>query len=987
MSESDRLPTEKNAELARSLCQQAAQLHEQADYAAARALYERALTIQEEAVGRAHPDTARSLHGLAQVQMKQGQEALARPLLEEALMIQEEMLGPEHPDTAASLHTLGELESNLGNLETGLELMARAYISRQLALGLEHADTIVSLTLLSLMMAQQGDTEKAKQSLAWVLPICERALGEDHRTTARVLNGLGRLYAADEATRTRAQSLYERALSIYERLLGPDHPQTALVLNNLATLLSDMQEDDAALPLLERSLAVHERVYGARDWRTSFVLLNQADIHNRRGDYATARPLLERALIIRERAWGGRHPETVRCLRKLVATLGNLHTQGDEGAMQAGMAFYSCLTSLEKAGGVLDPAEAMMPGAHLDPDKAASQLHRLVERLEAELDRPPLSAAELAELETASALVRQADESYQQGDYASAAHRLEEALSLQERVLGEHHLDHVELLRALADTKERQGQDSGVLPLIQRVADIHIQVLGPDHPTTLLARSELMHRQAYEYGSASARPLQEALLQSMEDALGPDDPLVGLARQARELLGKEPDESATGPELPSVSLSEKREEALAALSAREGGPLAGLDEIDWHSLQHAYGAADDVPRLLHLLLSDDEEVRDSAWQALYGNIWHQGDVYQATSYAVPFLIRLLDSEDTPEKDGILAFLRAVATARPCLAEDHTWMEPVLVQQGHDVQAEIERARLYTSRTRQAVSQGLDTYLAHLNHALPHVRQAAADLLCAFPEHAPRILPALAAQIESEPEVDVKSSLVQSLGLYLLEALPAGECSPYIQLLADLLGSQENRRVRFAASAALVRHAEDGAPPKAIEVLEQAVARPEDLYPAPEGGEDASPLFADAIVEEVCAALSHLSVESRIPILIRLLERVTSPAQAHQVAVLLLDSVLLGRGRAVSYSGTPEASEDEVLYGTVHPVAADGVEERIYPHAEGELDAGALTPVQSQALQAVRDCPAIWSIRSNLLQLYGLPQSPTAPRQSDGSSIG
>ena len=131
MSESDRLPAERNAELARSLCQQAALLHEQADYAAAQVLYERALAIQEEAIGKEHPDTARSLHGLAQVQMKQGQEALARPLLEKALMIQEEMLGPEHPDTATSLHTLGELESNLGDLETGLDLMARAYIIRQ----------------------------------------------------------------------------------------------------------------------------------------------------------------------------------------------------------------------------------------------------------------------------------------------------------------------------------------------------------------------------------------------------------------------------------------------------------------------------------------------------------------------------------------------------------------------------------------------------------------------------------------------------------------------------------------------------------------------------------------------------------------------------------------------------------------------------------------------------------------------------------------
>jgi hypothetical protein len=638
--------------------------------------------------------------------------------------------------------------------------------------------------------------------------------------------------------------------------------------------------------------------------------------------------------------------------------------------MLAAMAFFPCLTSLEMADGGLAPADGMMPGTHLDPDKAAGQLHRLVDRLEAELSRSPLSTAEQAELEAASELARQADEFYRSGDYASAALRLEGALALQERVLGENHLQHVELLRRLADTRDRQGNYGAVLPLIQRIADIHVQVLGPDHPTTLLAQSELVQRQYYEYGSASSRPLQENLLQSMEDTLGPDDPLLRLVRVTRELRGEAANESRTGPERPSASLSEKREQALERLSAGEEGPLAGLEDIDWHNLQHAYGAADDVPKLLRLLLSDDGQVRDSAWQELYGNIWHQGDVYQATSFAVPFFIRLLDSEEVLDKDAILDFLHTLATAQPHLSEDHTWMEPVLDQQGHDFKAEIERARLYTSRTHEAVSAGLDTYLAHLKYAEPHVRQAAAVLLCALPEHALRVLPAFAAQIATEHEVNVKAELVQNLGL-LLETLPPTARAPYIELLADLVRAQESPRVRFAAAVALVRNSEDEAVPQAIQVLERAVDPPQVLYPEQTGMEHASLLFADVIVEEVCVALTYLSVESRIPVLIRILGKVTSPAQAHQVAVLLLDSALLGTGRAVSYSGTAEASEDSVFYGTVHPLASDGIEERIYPEAEQALDVDRLTPTQTQALRAVLDCPAVWSIRSNLLQLYGL----------------
>lgn len=70
----------------------------------------------------------------------------------------------------------------------------------------------------------------------------------------------------------------------------------------------------------------------------------------------------------------------------MVATLGTLHAEGDEGAWLANMALVPCLTSLQTAAGKLDPKDAIMPGAFLPPEQAAGQLHQLMERLEA--DRP-----------------------------------------------------------------------------------------------------------------------------------------------------------------------------------------------------------------------------------------------------------------------------------------------------------------------------------------------------------------------------------------------------------------------------------------------------------------------------------------------------------------------------------------------------------------------------------------------------------------------
>lgn len=72
---------------------------------------------------------------------------------------------------------------------------------------------------------------------------------------------------------------------------------------------------------------------------------------------------------------------------------------------------------------------------------------------------------------------------------------------------------------------------------------------------------------------------------------------------------------------------------------RDLGLLAGVDDIRWQDLSHAYGAADDVPTLLHAVASGSVGA-DEAISELYGSICHQGSVYSATPYAVPFLARL-----------------------------------------------------------------------------------------------------------------------------------------------------------------------------------------------------------------------------------------------------------------------------------------------------------------------------------------------------------
>ncbi|MCP5009075.1 MAG: tetratricopeptide repeat protein [Aestuariibacter sp.] len=68
-----------------------------ADYAAARPYYERALAIYEKVLGAEHPDTALSLNNLGFLLQTEGDYAAARPYYERAVAIYRRALGDVHP--------------------------------------------------------------------------------------------------------------------------------------------------------------------------------------------------------------------------------------------------------------------------------------------------------------------------------------------------------------------------------------------------------------------------------------------------------------------------------------------------------------------------------------------------------------------------------------------------------------------------------------------------------------------------------------------------------------------------------------------------------------------------------------------------------------------------------------------------------------------------------------------------------------------------
>lgn len=185
---------------------------------------------------------------------------------------------------------------------------------------------------------------------------------------------------------------------------------------------------------------------------------------------------------------------------------------------------------------------------------------------------------------------------------------------------------------------------------------------------------------------------------------------------------------------------------------------AALEDIDWSSLEHAYGAATDTAGHLAALASRSAKQRKDALTKLDETIHHQTETYSASAAAVPYLASLIAARDYPDRVELLRFLVALAVGDPS----------TLPVQGFDVRTELGRnvlnARIGGLATYKAVADALPELTALLADPDVAVRRAAGYAVSPFADHAPSALPALRQQLAVEDDAHARASLILAVRL-------------------------------------------------------------------------------------------------------------------------------------------------------------------------------------------------------------------------------
>ncbi|MBX7242734.1 MAG: HEAT repeat domain-containing protein [Bacteroidia bacterium] len=225
--------------------------------------------------------------------------------------------------------------------------------------------------------------------------------------------------------------------------------------------------------------------------------------------------------------------------------------------------------------------------------------------------------------------------------------------------------------------------------------------------------------------------------------------------------------------------------------------LEQLYTIDWAKLKHAYGSAAGVPGDIWGLISPDAKEREQALYNLYGNIFHQGTRYEATPYAIPFLLELIESEFTENKHEIISLLVNLALGY----EEEYLPEGINPEQFRKELMEMDANMTDEQRINAEkygysptaliycydfVKKGIPVLLKCLKNEDENVRKAAVYAISWFPEEAeitvPPILEAL-SKIEGEIEI---ANAVLGVGLLSKQSSKSVDLSSvYPYLKSDL----------------------------------------------------------------------------------------------------------------------------------------------------------------------------------------------------------
>jgi phage terminase Nu1 subunit (DNA packaging protein) len=377
--------------------------------------------------------------------------------------------------------------------------------------------------------------------------------------------------------------------------------------------------------------------------------------------------------------------------------------------------------------------------------------------------------------------------------------------------------------------------------------------------------------------------------------------------------------------------------------------LHDLDTIRWDTLQGCYEDGRNMPVYLRELLSTESDSAQRAFEEIFSAVWHQGTIYDLTSYVVPYLVRLLQADITLDKSELFMLLSCIADGvgyhevHTLSKEERQIWEGIYAQKGTTLEAELAAERVRVRAVQEAVLQGAPIYIDIFQHTSDHTLEYVCELLGALPQLSEQTLPLLKMRynIASNQHCIIKAirrlANTDDDAAWLLEVFKNPSTFPDIKFLTieplvRLLGQKVSMEVLDYLIDLVATH-----------------VHPDYLY-------NKSEVSGYSVARTVQYCALNLPTHRNSQLCEHALRVATAPNECVLFAVCLLDCHLYG----LPFDRTYAIGRDSVTY-----------------HFGSQVEYTAqppLTPETRRLLALLIEHNSIWKSKSDFLSLYGFPQS-------------
>ena len=522
--------------------------------------FERSLALMEALFGPVHAQVAIMQASLAQAYGGLKRTAEAKALFEKALGVAEQAEGREGEAVRQVLDLFSTFNANYADRAVAQAQIERLLPLTKQRLGARSTEFLKLHTKMAQVVALQGKMDDLDAFIDSTIAAAATEYSETDTFTIQLIADFAKIYG-QLARRDKAESFYRRVVELAGRQFGPEHRFTVANFILLANVMQDRGGDAEAVALYERALASWETAFGPGYHRNHDVLLRQGMSLRRLSRFEEAERAFKAAIEVSAKALGDLHefnalPRTN--LAGLYRELGRLP--------EAEALYKSALDAATKLRGDTQRDVALIAdnlsvlyldmGRYRDAEKLGRQALDAFERIGGEADRDAVySLNNLAAIYKATGRLDEAQNFLQRAidltgktpklagdliiatlndnlagvfadrgdqkkaaeyhlkayeiflrlrgpdspdvgiashniaslysatkDYEKAKEWYGTALRTYERVYGRKHVSYAASLRRLAEVHEKQNAPDLALPLLEEALQTELEVLPADHP-------------------------------------------------------------------------------------------------------------------------------------------------------------------------------------------------------------------------------------------------------------------------------------------------------------------------------------------------------------------------------------------------------------------------------------------------------------------------------------------------------------------------